>query len=90
MSSDAITRIVTSKVENLRVDVHLFRHDIVRAHHLISALWEASDASAPQLMDRLYSELDRGKAPDVALRNAKLSLMQTTGPFRKPLYWGVF
>ena len=60
------------------------------AHHVISALWEASDASTPQLMDELYSGLDRGEAPDVALRNAKLLLMRSSGPFRKPLYWGAF
>ncbi len=30
------------------------------AHNVIAALWEASDAATPQLMDRLYGELDKG------------------------------
>ncbi len=42
------------------------------AHNVIGALWDVSDASTPQLMDELYGELKKGKAPDVALRDAKL------------------
>jgi CHAT domain-containing protein len=60
------------------------------SHNVIGALWQASDASTPALMDRLYDELEAGKAPDAALRSAKLSLIHSEGVFRKPLYWGVF
>ncbi len=60
------------------------------AHNVISALWEADDAATLELMDRMYRELSQGAAPDAALRAAKLSLIHSTGAFRKPLYWGAF
>ena len=59
------------------------------AHHVIAALWEATDASTQQLMDRFYDELDQGASPDVALRAAKLSLLRG-GSFRNPFYWAPF
>jgi len=60
------------------------------AHNVIGALWEANDASTPQLMDRMYSELDAGQRPDAALRAAKLSLIHSDSVYRKPLYWAAF
>ena len=60
------------------------------AHHVVAALWEASDVSTGQLMDKFYDELDRGKSPDTALRTAKLSLLHSGGAFRKPFYWAPF
>jgi CHAT domain-containing protein len=60
------------------------------AHNVIGALWEVSDASTPQLMDRLYSELQKGRSPEDALRSAKLSLLHSDGAFRKPFYWAPF
>jgi len=62
------------------------------AHNVIGALWEVSDASTPQLMDLLYSELSKGKDPATALRNAKLSLLHSSSDnvFRKPFYWAPF
>jgi CHAT domain-containing protein len=60
------------------------------AHNVIGALWEVSDASTPQLMDRLYSELKKGRPPEDALRSAKLSLIHSEGAFRKPFYWAPF
>jgi CHAT domain-containing protein len=60
------------------------------SHNVISALWQADDAATPLLMDRLYAELEAGKAPDVALRSAKLSLIHSANVYRKPLYWGAF
>ena len=59
------------------------------AHHVIAALWEASDASAEQLMGQFYNELDRGKNPDAALHAAKLSLLHGSA-FHKPFYWAAF
>ena len=38
------------------------------AHNVIGALWEVSDASTPQLMDKLYGELEQGRSPEEALR----------------------
>ena len=60
------------------------------AHSVIGALWEVSDTSTPQLMDRMYSELRKGNSPEMALRSAKLSLLHSDGVFRKPFYWAPF
>ena len=60
------------------------------AHNVIGALWDVSDASTPQLMDELYGELKKGKTPDAALRNAKLTLLHSGASFRKPFYWAPF
>jgi CHAT domain-containing protein len=60
------------------------------AHDVIGALWQVSDSSTPQLMDQLYGELRKGRSPQDALRAAKLSLLHSDGPFRKPFYWAPF
>lgn len=60
------------------------------AHNVIGALWEVNDASTPALMDQLYTEIAKGSNPEDALRTAKLSLLHSNGPFRKPLYWAPF
>lgn len=60
------------------------------AHHVIGALWEVSDSSTPQLMDRLYGALSRGEDPATALRAAKLSLLHSDTVYRKPFYWAPF
>ncbi|HTT22059.1 MAG TPA: CHAT domain-containing protein [Candidatus Sulfotelmatobacter sp.] len=59
------------------------------AHNVIGALWEVSDVSTPQLMDELYRELEKGKSPDAALRDAKLTLLNSNS-YRKPFYWAPF
>jgi CHAT domain-containing protein len=60
------------------------------SHNVIGTLWQADDASTPLLMDRLYGELQAGKTPDVALRDAKLTLVHSANVYRKPFYWGAF
>jgi CHAT domain-containing protein len=60
------------------------------AHSVIAALWQASDISTGQLMDKFYEELNAGKSPDAALRAAKLSLLHSAGVYRKPFYWAPF
>jgi len=60
------------------------------AHHVIGALWDVSDASTSQLMDAMYAQLVKGSSPDAALRAAKLSLLHSEAPFRKPYYWAAF
>jgi CHAT domain-containing protein len=59
------------------------------AHNVIGALWEVSDVSTPQLMDEFYGELEKGKTPDTALRNAKLTQLHSNS-YRKPFYWAPF
>jgi len=44
-------------------------------------------------MDALYGELNQGKDPATALRNAKLSLLHSAdrdSVFKKPFYWAPF
>ncbi len=60
------------------------------AHNVIGALWEASDDSTPQLMDKMYAGLAAGIAPSAALRQAKLALLHSDGKFRQPFYWAPF
>jgi len=60
------------------------------AHSVVGALWQVSDLSTPQMMDRLYSEMELNHPPDEALRAAKLSLAHSQGTFRKPFYWAAF
>lgn len=60
------------------------------AHNVVAALWEASDISSAQLMDQFYERLETGQPPEAALREAKLSLLHSSSPFRKPFYWGPF
>ena len=60
------------------------------AHNVIGALWEASDDSTPQLMDKLYGGLADGMSPSAALRQAKLALLHSEGRFREPFYWAPF
>lgn len=60
------------------------------AHNVIGALWEVSDSSTPQLVDKLYEGLSRGEDPATALRAAKLSLLHSDSVYRKPFYWAPF
>jgi CHAT domain-containing protein len=60
------------------------------AHNVIGALWEVSDVSTPQLMDELYSELEKGKPPAAALRNAKLTLLRSSPTYHNAFYWAPF
>ena len=60
------------------------------SHNVIGTLWQANDASTPLLMDRLYDGIQAGKSPDVALRDAKLTLIHSPNVYRKPFYWGAF
>ncbi len=60
------------------------------AHNTIAALWDVSDASTPELMERLYAGLGQGQPPPAALRDAKLSLLHGGGNFARPFYWAPF
>ena len=60
------------------------------ARRVIAGLWDVNDESTSALMENLYRELARGVAPENALRKAKLSLLHSPYPYRKPYYWGAF
>jgi CHAT domain-containing protein len=59
------------------------------ARNVIAALWEVTDASTDQLMNRFYQELAKGAPPDAALRTAKLALLRGSA-FHNPFYWAPF
>jgi len=60
------------------------------AHGVIAALWEVSDNSTSEMMNRLYGEMSEGTAPEIALRDAKLSMFRSSTIYRKPRYWAAF
>ncbi len=60
------------------------------AHNVIGALWEVNDISTPQLMDLFYTELAKGRSPDLALHAAKLALLKSGTALNKPFYWAPF
>lgn len=60
------------------------------AGNVIAGLWDVNDRSTAALMDRLYAGLYAGRAPATALRDAKLQLLRSAGPYRKPYYWAPF
>jgi len=59
------------------------------AHNVIAGLWEVTDASTDQLMDKFYDEIEKGASVDAALRIAKLSLLHGSA-FHNPFYWAPF
>ncbi len=60
------------------------------ARDVIAGLWAVDDRSTAILMERTYAELHAGKSPAEALRTAKLDLLHSSQPMRKPYYWGPF
>jgi len=60
------------------------------AHSVVAALWEVNDNSTPKLMDQLYAEISSGASVEVALRDAKLTLLHSGTVYRKPFYWAPF
>lgn len=60
------------------------------ARNVIAGLWNVSDRSTSELMTKLYEEISAGKAPDEALRSAKLTLRQHGQNYQKPYYWAPF
>jgi CHAT domain-containing protein/Tfp pilus assembly protein PilF len=60
------------------------------ARHVVAGLWDVEDASTSSLMGDLYAGLAAGAGPAEALREARLALLRSSGPYRKPFYWGPF
>jgi len=60
------------------------------AENVIGTLWDVSDESTPQLMDKLYTALRQGLSPAAALHQAKLAMLHGTLRYRAPFYWGPF
>ncbi|MCC6536434.1 MAG: CHAT domain-containing protein, partial [Bryobacterales bacterium] len=60
------------------------------AENVVASLWEVDDASTPQLMDQMYRQLQLGRSPGEALREAKLALLRSGTALQKPFFWGAF
>jgi CHAT domain-containing protein len=60
------------------------------AHNVIGALWEVSDVSTPGLMEQMYGEVEKGRPPESALRDAKLGMLHSGTVYRQPFYWAPF
>ncbi|HTP44064.1 MAG TPA: CHAT domain-containing tetratricopeptide repeat protein, partial [Candidatus Acidoferrum sp.] len=60
------------------------------AHEVIAALWEVNDNSTPELMNDLYSGIQKGSGAQAALRHAKLKLLHSQTVYKKPFYWAPF
>jgi CHAT domain-containing protein len=60
------------------------------AHYVVAGLWDVTDRSTPDMMDKFYGAMQAGQNPPDALRAAKLSMVHATTAFRKPYYWGPF
>ncbi|HYC88541.1 MAG TPA: CHAT domain-containing tetratricopeptide repeat protein [Thermoanaerobaculia bacterium] len=60
------------------------------ADQVIAALWEVDDAASLELMETMYSAIQRGSDPADALRAAKLRLVNSETANRNPRYWAPF
>ena len=60
------------------------------AHNVIAGLWDVNDRSTSRLMNDFYQRLAAGRPPGEALREAKLELLRSAGPYAKPYYWAPF
>lgn len=58
------------------------------AKSLVSSLWAVNDATTAFFMERFYFYLSKGQAKDMALRQAKLDVIQ--GGQSNPYYWAGF
>ncbi len=60
------------------------------AHNVIAGLWDVNDRSTSRLMSDFYRRLAAGRPSAEALREAKLELLRSAGPYAKPYYWAPF
>jgi CHAT domain-containing protein len=59
--------------------------------NVVMSLWPVSDQSTAKLMDLFYNGLKKGENKDEALRNAKLSLLNSADPqASNPYFWAAF
>jgi CHAT domain-containing protein len=60
------------------------------AENVVASLWAVDDASTPRLMGQMYRQIQLGRPPAEALREAKLALLRSGSALRKPYFWGAF
>lgn len=65
---------------------HSFMH--AGCPSVVMSLWEIDEKVSSDLITKFYKNLKNGKAKDIALRDAKLSLLRSGGQrFSHPYYW---
>lgn len=57
------------------------------AQRVVAGLWDVDDEASAALMTRFYGGMAAGQEPSVALRAAKISLIERGGNLVKPFYW---
>jgi CHAT domain-containing protein len=60
------------------------------ARSVVASLWDVDDRSTARLMELFYRQLRDGKPIDVALQQAKLSVIRDAGQTAAPFYWASF
>ena len=60
------------------------------AKSIITSLWSVNDKTTPELMNYFYTNLKDGMTKDKALREAKLSYINSTTPNPEPYFWAAF
>jgi CHAT domain-containing protein len=58
------------------------------AQSVLSSLWEVGDNAAAEFMGRFYDHLFRGESKTLAVRSAKLRMLNSG--YRHPFYWAAF
>ncbi|APV49168.1 hypothetical protein BWI17_05425 [Betaproteobacteria bacterium GR16-43] len=57
---------------------------------VVLTLWSVADSSAAEFMPRFYKRLKAGRAPAEALRETKLELARSKGPWSSPRHWAPY
>jgi CHAT domain-containing protein len=60
------------------------------ARNVVAGLWDVDDRATAEMMSRFYDSISRGRTPSESLREAKIALLDSPGPMRKPVYWAAF
>lgn len=57
------------------------------AHQVVAGLWEVDDRVAVNLMDDFYTAVQKQTPANIALRTAKLKLVDSDTTYSRPYYW---
>lgn len=60
------------------------------ARRLVLALWPVADEGAGEFMPRFYRRILAGKSPREALRETKLEMARSRGPWSAPRHWAPY
>jgi CHAT domain-containing protein/Flp pilus assembly protein TadD len=60
------------------------------ARNVVAGLWDVDDRATAEMMSRFYDSISEGRTPAESLRAAKIALIDSSSPLRKPVYWAAF